>query len=91
MVEAGGSWTFNIVLNETAGVATTLTDFKFNGTSYASQIPRFFGSNSIAAKGSLISRLQVTGLKPGTVIPLVFTGQDASGRQWSQTVSVPFN
>ncbi len=91
VVEANNSWTFTIILTETAGVATTLTDFSFNGTSYASQIKSFFGTNQIAAKGTISAQLRVSGLRPPVNVPFGFAGSDASGRTWTASLSVPFN
>ena len=91
VIGVNGSWSFTITLKETAGTATTLTGFSFNGTSYASSITSFFGTNKIAANGSISSSLRVSGLRPPTSIPMSFSGTDASGRTWTTTITVPFN
>jgi subtilase family serine protease len=84
-------WQFTIALAEQAGAATTLTNFTLNGTSYASQIKTFFGSNQIAAKGTLSANLRMSGLTPPTNITFGFAGADPSGRQWTTSITVPFN
>ncbi len=87
---SGYRWTFQITLTEEAGVATTLTGFKINGQNY--DVATVFGATQLLADGSLTS----TGLGFATlVVPtnvlFDFTGMDASGKQWTQTLSVPFD
>ncbi len=91
VTEVNNSWSFTIVLTETAGQATTLTNFTVNGTSYASQIARYFGTTKIPAKGVISSSLRTTGLTPPTNLVFGFSGVDPSGRQWTQSITVPFN
>jgi len=87
----GYSWFYTVRLNEAAGVSTKLTDFTFNGTSYASDIVSFFGSNTLSANGSLSASLRAKGLTPPTTVTFGFTGKDvASGHMWTQQIQVPF-
>jgi uncharacterized protein (TIGR03437 family) len=87
----GYSWFFTIRLTEVAGVATTLTDFTFNGTSVASSIVDFFGSSTIPAHGTLSADLRVRGLSVPTTVVFGFSGMDhPGGPTWSQQLSVPF-
>jgi uncharacterized protein (TIGR03437 family) len=86
----GFTFFFTVSLNEIAGVATTLTDFTFFGTSYASQISNFFGTSAIPAYGTISAALGATvNTVPSTGV-LGFTGRDASGATWSQQISVQF-
>lgn len=87
----GFSWTFTLTLQETAGVGTSLTDFTVNGTSLASQITSFFGTQTIPAYGTISAALGYKTLTVPTTLVFVFSGVDAGGRQWSQQLSVPFN
>jgi uncharacterized protein (TIGR03437 family) len=88
---AGGDrWTYTITLTEEAGVATTLTGFTINGQSY--DVATVFGTSAVAADGSIAS----TGLGFGSLnvpsnVVFGFTGVDAGGKQWSQTLTVPFD
>jgi len=87
---SGFRWTFQITLTEEAGVATTLTGFKINGQSY--DAASVFGTTQLAADGSLTSTgLGFATLAVPTNVVFDFTGTDASGRQWTQTLSVPFD
>ncbi|MBZ5621265.1 MAG: Ig-like domain repeat protein [Acidobacteriia bacterium] len=86
----GFTWFFTVRLSEIAGVATTLTDFTFAGTSLASRIQELFGSASLPARGTLSASLKARNLSgPGTVV-LGFSGADAGGQKWTQQISVPF-
>jgi uncharacterized protein (TIGR03437 family) len=87
----GYSWLFTLTLNERAGVGTSFTDFTINGTSYASQIVSFFGTNTIPAGGYISAPLGYKTLTVPTILVFGFSGVDAGGRHWSQQLSVPFN
>jgi uncharacterized protein (TIGR03437 family) len=86
---SGNSWTFTIALNEATGVAATLTDFTVNGTSYASDIVKLFGTNSIAPHGQISAAYGVANLTPPANIVLGFAGTVGSGATWTTQISVP--
>jgi uncharacterized protein (TIGR03437 family) len=86
----GYSWFYTITLKETAGFATSLTGFTFNGTDYSSQITSYFGSSTIPALGNVAANLESKGLTVPATVTFSFTGVDAGGRQWSKQLSVPF-
>ncbi len=86
----GNSWVFNLTLNEEAGIATTLTGISINGVDYTSQIASLFGSASIAAAGSITADIGLANIAVPANVPFTFSGVDASGKQWSQQLSVPF-
>jgi subtilase family serine protease len=88
VTEAGGAWTFTLSLRETAGQATTLTNFTLNGISYASSITAFFGTNKIPANGSIAASLRLSGVTPPTTVTFGFSGVDPSGQQWTKTLPV---
>ncbi len=88
--QQGYQWLFTLTLQETAGVATTLTDFRVNGTSYASQINSFFGASTIPGNSSLSAALGYASLNTPINATFEFTGTDSSGAQWSRRLSVPF-
>jgi Bacterial Ig-like domain (group 3) len=77
-----------IQLQEEAGIATTITGFTVNGTSYTSAIVPFFGSAKLAAHGTLTGTMVIQWNPLPPTLVFVFTGEDASGKQWSQTVSL---
>jgi uncharacterized protein (TIGR03437 family) len=87
---SGYSFFFTVALSEIAGIPTTLTDFTFFGTSYASQLASFFGTTAIPAYGTISAALgaKVTTI-PSTGV-LGFSGRDAAGATWTQQISVPF-
>jgi len=86
----GFSWVFAIKLSESNGVPTTLTDFTIGGISYASQMTSFFGTTNILANGFISASLGYKTLTVPSTQVFGFNGIDASGRQWSQQVSVSF-
>ena len=87
---SGYQWSFNITLNEEAGIATQLSGFTVDGTDYTSQIASLFGSSAIPARGSISAGLGFKTLAAPKIVVFVFSGVDTSGRQWSQQLSVPF-
>jgi uncharacterized protein (TIGR03437 family) len=87
---SGDRWTYQITLTEEAGVATTLTGFTINGMSY--DVATVFGTAQLPADGSLTSTgLGFASLTVPTNVVFHFSGTDASGKQWSQTLSTPFD
>lgn len=77
-----------VQLQETAGVATTLTGMTINGTNFTSAIAPFFGTTQLSAHGTLTGTMIVQWSPLPSTLTFLFTGVDASGRQWSQTVSL---
>ena len=86
----GATFSFTIQLNETAGVATTVTGFAFDGASFASSIAKFFGSTTLPAHGTLSAVLKAGNIAVPSTVVLVFTGHDSSGASWTQQIAVPF-
>ncbi len=89
--QQGNGWTITLTLNETAGVATTLTGFTLNGRSYSSQISQFFGSSAIPAKGKLTTTLTITNASVPSTVVFGFSGADAGGHAWAQSISAVLN
>jgi uncharacterized protein (TIGR03437 family) len=86
----GDPWTFTITLTEEAGVATTITGFTINGASY--NVAAVFGTTSLPADGSVSSTgLGLANLAVPTNVVFGFSGTDAKGNSWTQTLSVPFD
>ncbi len=86
----GNGWVFNLTLAEEAGIPTTLTAMTVNGVDYTSRISSLFGGAAIAAGGSVSAKIGLANLATPLNVPFTFAGVDASGRQWSQQLSVPF-
>jgi uncharacterized protein (TIGR03437 family) len=86
----GFTFFFTVSLNEIAGTATTLTDFTFLGTDYASSITSFFGTASIPANGKISASLGASVPTVPTTGVLGFSGRDASGATWTQQITVQF-
>ncbi len=86
----GFRWSYQITLTEEAGLATTLTGFTINGQS---QDPAtVFGTIAIPADGSISSSgLGFAMLAVPANVVFGFTGKDASGNQWSQQLTIPFD
>jgi hypothetical protein len=91
VVQSGGTWSFQIRLQETAGVGTQITGVKFNGTDYSSSIASWFGSTQIAANGTITAPLSGSGRFPAGDQYFEFWGIDtASGTTWYRTAVVTF-
>jgi hypothetical protein len=86
----GATFVFTVQLNETAGVATTLTGFTFDGVNFSSSIASFFGSANLPAHSSLSTTLSAGNIAVPTTVTIVFNGVDASGTKWTQQIGVPF-
>jgi uncharacterized protein (TIGR03437 family) len=83
----GLSWSLTLTLTEEAGIATTLTDFTVNGQSLLNV---YFPKTSITALGKISVTFGYATLNVPATITFGFTGIDASGKQWTRAVSVPF-
>ena len=88
--QPANSWNFTLTLAEEAGVATTLTGMTINGTDYSSQIASLFGSATIPANHSISSQITLANLKVPGKVAFTVSGVDATGRTWSQQLSIPF-
>jgi len=88
--ENGATFFFTIRLNETAGVATTVTGLTLNGVSYAGSIAGFFGSATLPAHGALSASLRAASIPVPSSVSMIFTGRDASGAMWTRQIAVPF-
>ena len=84
--QAGPQWPLTITLAERAGVATTLTAFSADGVNLP--LGSFFASPKIPANGSITSSLAASGYVPPADVVFKFTGADADGKTWSQSVTV---
>ena len=86
----GATFFFTVQLRETAGVATTVTGFTFDGVSYAGSIAALFGSASLPAHGTLSANLKAGNVPAPSMVTMVFSGRDASGAAWTQQIAAPF-
>jgi hypothetical protein len=85
----GISWPLTFVLEEVAGIATTLTGFTVDGA--MQQVSTFFpGGTSIPANGTLNGGLGYKTLTVPATHIFGFSGIDAQGKAWSQQVPVVF-
>ena len=82
-----GAWPYSVGLTEVAGVATTLTGFTIDG---ATQNLASWSTTKLPANGTINTTLSGSGLIAPVVRIFVFTGKDASGQTWTQTISVLF-
>ena len=86
----GATFVFTVQLTETAGVATTLTNFTFAGVSYAASIPKYFGSTALPANGTLKGTLKANSIPVPSTQTITFNGRDVSGATWTQQMSIQF-
>ncbi len=83
---AGNPWHFTLTLSEEAGIPTTLTNLTVNGVSFTSKI-----AASIPAHSSVSAAIGLNNLAVPTNVAIIVSGIDASGRQWTQQLSIPFS
>jgi uncharacterized protein (TIGR03437 family) len=88
--QPANNWNFTLTLTEAAGVAATLTGMTINGTDYSSQITSLFGSGSIPANQAISAQIGLSNLSVPAKVPFKFSGVDASGKAWSEQLSIPF-
>jgi len=86
----GQSWQAAIVLTEEAGVGATVTGLSVNGVSYDSQLAVIFKTTSIPPHGTLSGALGFAVLPVPVTETFVFTGQDATGANWTAQTSARF-
>jgi uncharacterized protein (TIGR03437 family) len=86
----GFAWFYTVRLVEIAGTASTLTEFNIGGADRSADIQTFFGSNILAANGTLSAHIRTKGLAPPVDRLFTFSGIDARGVRWTQKISVPF-
>jgi hypothetical protein len=91
VTQNGAEWSFQIRLADTAGAATRVTALKFNGADYTSSIAGWFGTDRIAASGSIVATLHGSGVFPHGDQYFEFWGVDeASGQSWYRVATVTF-
>ena len=91
VVQSGGRWSFQIQLAETAGAATHVTALKFNSVDYTASIVTWFGTNKLAASGTIVAPLAGTGVFPHGDQYVEFWGvDDLSGLPWYRVAVVTF-
>ena len=87
---SGFRWTYQLILTEEAGVPTTLTGVTINGQSES--VSTIFGTSQLLADGSLTSTgLGFSSLAVPANVVFGFSGMDANGTHWTQTLTVPFD
>jgi uncharacterized protein (TIGR03437 family) len=87
--QSGNLYQYTVTLQEVAGVATKVTGFTFDGSAVSlSLLPR----TNLAAFGFIQTTLaNGTGITPTAGSHVFgFTGQDANGKTWSQSVTATF-
>jgi uncharacterized protein (TIGR03437 family) len=87
---SGNSWRFQLRLTEEAGIGATLTGFTIGSADYSSQIAGLFGTTAIPPGGSIFASYGFQSLPDPSNVVFGFSGVDASGAQWSTTLTVPF-
>jgi hypothetical protein len=91
VIQTDTTWNFNIHVAETGGAATRITGLKFNGADYTSSIKQWFGSDHLAAKGTLDAPLSGNGRFPSGLQYFEFEGvDDATGQHWYRVATVNF-
>ncbi len=91
VAQFGGRWSFQIQLAETAGAATHVTALKFNGADYSTSIANWFGTNQIAANGTIVAPLSGAGVFPhGDQYVELWGVDDLSGLAWYRVATVTF-
>jgi hypothetical protein len=91
VVQASAQWSFQILLQETAGTSTRVTALKFNGADESANIVSWFGTDRIPASGTIVAPLSGAGVFPHGSQYFEFWGVDeASGQPWYRVATVTF-
>ncbi len=90
VVASNGVWSFQMKLAETAGVSTTVTALKIGGTDYSGYITQWFGTNHLAANGTIQASLRASGVNGGPQYFEFWGVDDASGQTWYRVASATF-
>ena len=91
VAQSFGQWSFQIRLQETAGVGSRVTALKFNGVDYSASITNWFGTDRIPANGAIVAPLRCAGLFPQGIQYFELWGvDDASGQAWYRVALVTF-
>jgi subtilase family serine protease len=77
-----------LTLQETAGVATTVKGFTICGTDFSSVIAGAFGSAQLPAHGTLSATLIIQWSPLPSPLVFAYSGADAGGHTWTQSVSL---
>jgi len=84
-----GLWSYSIVLQETAGVSTQVNLLRIDGRDYSSNIPTWFGSNTLPANGTLQAPLKAKVLVAPATQTIEVGGLDpASQQNWYRVFTV---
>jgi uncharacterized protein (TIGR03437 family) len=86
----GNLWSYTLTLSEEAGIPTTITGLKIDGTDYTSQIAALFGSTSLPARQSISASLGFGSTFTPHPVLFAVSGVDVGGRVWTTTLSIPF-
>jgi uncharacterized protein (TIGR03437 family) len=87
--DQGFKWLLSLHLTDVAGVGTKVTGFSINGANESSEIAAVFGATALPPKGTLKGFWALNVPFVPTTIPVIFSGQDASGFQWTTELQVP--
>jgi hypothetical protein len=91
VLQSNGNWTLKLHLDESNGAATKLTGLRIDGADYSANIAGWFGTNNLAAKGSLEGSISTSGLITPVDKYFEFFGQDVvSGQRWYRALTVTF-
>jgi hypothetical protein len=85
-----GIWSFRMQLTETAGVATRVTALKIAGADYSANIAKWFGTDHLAAPGTIQATLQASGLAAGAQYFEFWGIDDVSGQTWYRVAAATF-
>lgn len=80
----GYRYFFEVDLYEFNGVATTLTDLRIDGVSYASQLNTLFGGTQMPAYGTMVAKLRWNPPTSPYTTYVEVSGRDANGATWTQ-------
>jgi uncharacterized protein (TIGR03437 family) len=84
----GFKWLLYLQLTDAAEVGTNLTGLSINGTDESSQIAALFGSTVLRPQGTLHAFWGMNVPTTPVTIPVIFSGQDTGGFQWTTEVQV---
>jgi uncharacterized protein (TIGR03437 family) len=86
----GYGWYYEVQLEETGGIANTITSFSIDGYDLSDSIADWFGSATLPAYSTLSASLRSKDLKVPVDRVFAFGGVDANGQPWTRQISVSF-
>jgi uncharacterized protein (TIGR03437 family) len=85
----GFQWRIALQIQDVSGVGTTITHFSVDGLDDSAHITELFGTNILPPHGILQGVHSMNVPSVPVTVPVIFSGQDSGGFQWTTGLQVP--